>query len=171
MTTSLHVSALLLDMDGTLVDSTAVVERTWGEWALDADGRLWASEFGQNAYDELNLIEPGGNYGWPVVEGRADAPGMVDPLVTWSTDLASPSGIAVTATGVYLAALRGQRLWGVGFLGDGFADAGASLEGALGRLRDVVQGPDGALWILTQNTDGRGDPRPGDDRLVRITPP
>jgi glucose/arabinose dehydrogenase len=96
---------------------------------------------------------------------------MVDPLVTWSTDVASPSGIAVTATGVYLAALRGQRLWRVGFLGDGFADAQASLEGELGRLRHVVQGPDDALWILTHNTDGRGDPRPGDDRLVRITPP
>jgi glucose/arabinose dehydrogenase len=137
----------------------------------DPSGRMFASEFGQNTYDELNLIEPGNNYGWPVVEGRADAPGMVDPLVTWSTDVASPSGIAVTATGVYLAALRGQRLWRVGFLGDRFADAQASLEGELGRLRDVVQGPDGALWILTQNTDGRGDPRPGDDRLVRITPP
>src|SRR5690606_25099263 len=68
----------------------------------DLRGRMFASEFGQNTYDELNLIVPGGNYGWPVVEGTAGAPGMVDPLVTWSTDVASPSGIAVTATGVYL---------------------------------------------------------------------
>lgn len=138
--------------------------------AWDADGRMLASELGQNAYDELNVIEPGRNYGWPVVEGRGDVPGMVDPVVTWSTDLASPSGIAVTEDGVYVAALRGQRLWAVGFLPDGFADAGDALVGELGRLRDVAVGPDGALWILTQNTDGRGTPRDGDDRLVRIEP-
>lgn len=137
----------------------------------DADGRMFASELGQNAFDELNVIEPGGNYGWPEVEGRGGGSAFVDPVTTWSTDLASPSGLAVTEDGVYLAALRGERLWAVGFLPDGFADAGDALEGRLGRLRDVVVGPDGALWVLTQNTDGRGTPRDGDDRLVRLLPP
>jgi glucose/arabinose dehydrogenase len=137
----------------------------------DPDGRMFASELGQNTYDELNVIEPGGNYGWPEVEGRGGGPAFVDPVTTWSTDVASPSGIAVTDDGVYVAALRGERLWAVGFLPDGFADAGDALEGRLGRLRDVVVGPDGALWVLTQNTDGRGTPREGDDRLVRILPP
>ncbi|WP_260458605.1 PQQ-dependent sugar dehydrogenase [Actinotalea ferrariae] len=140
--------------------------------AWHPDGRLLASEFGQNTFDELNVVEPGGNYGWPVVEGRADDPDgdFVDPVTTWSTDVASPSGIATTDDGVHLAALRGERLWSIGFLGDGFADAGDSLEGVLGRLRDVVRGPDGALWLLTQNTDGRGEPRAGDDRVVRVLP-
>lgn len=137
----------------------------------DPDGRMFASELGQNTYDELNVIEPGGNYGWPEVEGRGGGPAFVDPVITWSTDVASPSGIAVTDAGVYVAALRGERLWAVGFLPDGFADAGDVLEGRLGRLRDVVVGPDGALWVLTQNTDGRGTPREGDDRLVRLLPP
>ena len=136
----------------------------------DPDGRMLASELGQNTYDELNVIEPGSNYGWPVVEGRGDVAGMVDPVITWSTDVASPSGIAVTDAGVFVAALRGERLWAVGFLPDGFADAADALTGELGRLRDVHLGPDGALWILTQNTDGRGSPRDGDDRLVRIEP-
>ena len=136
----------------------------------DAAGHMFASEFGQSTVDELNLIEPGGNYGWPEVEGTAGAPGLTDPLVTWSTAEASPSGLAVTQDAVYLAALRGERLWKVPLEGGGVGTPVVALDG-LGRMRDVVLGPDGALWILTQNTDGRGSPRQGDDRLVRILPP
>ena len=137
----------------------------------DPDGRMFASEFGQSTFDELNLIEPGANYGWPEVEGMGGGPGFVEPLVTWSTADASPSGIAVTPDGVYLAALRGARLWWVPFAGDGVGEATPFLTGELGRLWNVVLGPDGALWILTQNTDGRGTPQPGDDRLLRMLPP
>jgi glucose/arabinose dehydrogenase len=139
----------------------------------DGQGRMFASEFGQDTFDELNLIEPGANYGWPLVEGVAEGggpEGMTDPLVTWATDDASPSGLAVTDRGVVLAALHGARLWFVPFEGDGVGDPQVVLSG-LGRLRDVVLGPDGALWVLTQNTDGRGTPQPGDDRLVRLLPP
>ncbi|HEY3437162.1 MAG TPA: PQQ-dependent sugar dehydrogenase [Actinotalea sp.] len=136
----------------------------------DAGGRMYASEFGQDTWDELNLIEPGADYGWPAVEGTAGAAGMTDPLVTWPTDDASPSGIAVTPSAVYLAALRGERLWRVPLDGGRAGTPTVALDG-LGRLRDVVLGPDGALWMLTQNTDGRGDPRAGDDRLVRVLPP
>lgn len=147
--------------------------------AWTPDGTMLASEFGQNAYDELNRIEVGANYGWPTVEGAAgatraeaaDGSELVDPLVTWSTDEASPSGIAVSDDAVHLAALRGERLWTVPLadLATERAAPTASLD--LGRLRDVVVGPDGALWVLTQNTDGRGEPREGDDRLVRLRPP
>ena len=136
------------------------------------DGRMLASEFGQNTFDELNEIVPGANYGWPQVEGAGGAAaGFVDPLVTWSTAQASPSGIAVTDDAVYLAALRGQRLWVVPVLPDGVGEPRAVLVGELGRLRAAATGPDGALWLLTNNTDGRGDPRDGDDRLVRLLPP
>lgn len=141
------------------------------------DGRLIASELGQNAYDELNVIVPGGNYGWPEVEGRSEAgtaQGFIDPVLTWSPGIASPSGLAVTDLGVYVAALRGQRLWEIGFepgAPEGLADAGDTLVGELGRLRDVVVAPDGALWVLTSNTDGRGAPGVGDDRVVRLLPP
>ena len=137
--------------------------------AWTASGELWASEFGQNTWDELNRIEPGSNYGWPVVEGVAGADGFADPVAQWPTAEASPSGIAIVGDTIFLAALRGQRLWQVD-ISDG-AVAGqpvAAFTGGFGRLRDVVAVADGALWVLTNNTDGRGDPRDGDDRLLRV---
>jgi glucose/arabinose dehydrogenase len=133
--------------------------------AWDADGQLWAAEFGQDAWDEFNRIEAGGNYGWPIVEGIAGDPDFVDPVLQWSTDEASPSGLAYADGRFYLAALRGERLWVVDASG---ASAQAALVGAYGRLRDVVAGPDGTMWILTNNTDGRGDPRAGDDRIIQL---
>ncbi len=136
----------------------------------DASGRMFASEFGQDTWDELNVITPGGNYGWPQVEGSGGGSRFVDPVATWGTDDASPSGIAVTDDAVYLAALRGQRLWRVPLTTGGVGQPVVALDG-LGRLRAVAVGPDGALWILTNNTDGRGDPRDGDDRLVRLLLP
>lgn len=135
----------------------------------DGRGRMFASELGQNTFDELNLIEGGANYGWPEVEGPGGGEGFTDPLLTWDPAEASPSGIAVTDDAVHVAALRGARLWSVPVMDDGVGDATASLD--LGRLRDVVAGPDGALWILTGSTDGRGTPRPGDDRVVRVRAP
>lgn len=137
----------------------------------DSSGRMFASEFGQNTWDELNQITPGTNYGWPQVEGAGGVAGFADPLVTWPTSEASPSGIAVTDDAVYLAALRGRRLWVVPLTADGVGEPRAVLVGELGRLRAAAIGPDGALWLLTNNTDGRGDPREGDDRLVRMLPP
>lgn len=138
--------------------------------AWDEGGRMYASEFGQDTTDELNLIVPGGNYGWPVVEGAGGAEvGFVDPIAQWPTSEASPSGIAYADGAIHLAALRGQRLWTVPVVGGIAGEPTASLD--LGRLRTVVAGPDGALWILTNNTDGRGEPREGDDRLVRVLPP
>ncbi|WP_435744997.1 PQQ-dependent sugar dehydrogenase [Microbacterium sp. PMB16] len=134
--------------------------------AWDGEGTLYASEFGQDTWDELNVIEAGGNYGWPDVEGIADRDGFVDPVQQWTPDEASPSGIAVVDGAVYIANLRGERLRTVPL-----SDLTASQEyfvGDLGRLRDVVVAPDGALWMLTNNTDGRGDAAAGDDRVVRI---
>lgn len=133
----------------------------------DRQGRMYASEFGQDAFDELNLVAPGGNYGWPLVEGGGGAPEYVDPLVTWSTDEASPSGIAVTDDAVYLAALRGQRLWRVPVSDGVVGPPEPFLSGELGRLRDVVATPDGDLLVLTNNT-ARGDPGEDDDRLVSL---
>jgi glucose/arabinose dehydrogenase len=138
--------------------------------AWDEDGTLYASEFGQDTWDELNVIEPGGDYGWPTVEGIADREDFIDPVQQWAPDIASPSGIAVASGSVFIANLRGERLREVplsdlGVSGDSFAE---DTDDGLGRLRDVVVAPDGALWVLTNNTDGRGDPREGDDRVVRI---
>ncbi|GEK21352.1 PQQ-dependent sugar dehydrogenase [Cellulomonas xylanilytica] len=137
-------------------------------WA--PDGRMFASEFGQNTWDELNLIEPGGNYGWPEVEGLSDgaADGFSEPLAVWATTDASPSGLAVTDDAVYLAGLRGERLWRVPLTQVGVGTPQALLEGEHGRLRAVEPAPDGSLWVVTGNTDGRGDVRDGDDRILRV---
>jgi glucose/arabinose dehydrogenase len=137
--------------------------------AWTADGTMWASEFGQNTWDELNRIEPGANYGWPLVEGVAGREGLVDPVAQWATSDASPSGIAAAGDTVFVAGLRGERLWQVDTRVDGEVDDPVeAFAGEYGRLRDVVAVPDGSLWVLTSNTDGRGSPRPDDDLLLRV---
>ena len=139
--------------------------------AWDPAGRLYAIEFGQNKVDEVNLIRPGRNYGWPVVEGKGDTDGgrFTNPLVTWPTSDASPSGDAIAGGTLYVAALRGERLWTVPLHADGgLGDPKAEFTGRYGRLRTVVVAPDGALWLTTSNTDGRGNARPGDDRILRF---
>ncbi|ABS02810.1 PQQ-dependent sugar dehydrogenase [Kineococcus radiotolerans] len=150
--------------------------RTWSYghrnpqgFGWDAGGRLIAAEFGQDTWDELNVVRAGGNHGWPEVEGPGDGGGrFVAPVQTWTTDQASPSGIVVTPDAVYVAALRGQKLWRVPLNPDGSTGSpDAYLDGTLGRLRTVEVGPDGSLWVLTSNTF-RGQPRAGDDRLVRV---
>ncbi|MFD2079732.1 Glucose/arabinose dehydrogenase, beta-propeller fold [Actinopolymorpha cephalotaxi] len=137
---------------------------------FDPQGRLWASEFGDKAADELNRIRAGGNYGWPVLEGRGGARrGYVDPLAQWPTDDASPSGLAYADGSMWLASLRGERLWRVPVAGGRVTGASkAFLVGTYGRLRHVARAPDGSLWLLTNNTDGRVSPRPGDDRILRL---
>jgi glucose/arabinose dehydrogenase len=132
----------------------------------DSDGRMYASEFGQDTWDELNVIEAGGNYGWPEVEGIADQDGFIDPVQQWSTADASPSGLAVTEDAIVIAALRGERLIEVPL--DDLGSSSAHLVGDHGRLRDVVVTPDGDLWVLTNNTDGRGDPGAQDDLLLEV---
>lgn len=141
--------------------------------AWDTKGRLWASEFGQDTWDELNLIQPGKDYGWPVVEGKGSTHGgkYTNPEVRWATDEASPSGLAFWHGALYLGALQGQRLWRVPLTASG--DAGPPeklLDGTYGRLRTVIVAPDGSLWVETSNTDGRGTPGPTDDRILRFAP-
>ncbi|MFF1275631.1 PQQ-dependent sugar dehydrogenase [Streptomyces marokkonensis] len=137
--------------------------------AWDAEQRLFASEFGQNTWDELNAIEPGDNYGWPEAEGRSDDGGFHNPIDQWSTDEASPSGIAYAEGSIWMAGLRGQRLWRIPLKGtEASADPQAFLEGEHGRLRTVVPAGGDKLWLVTSNTDGRGNPQDGDDRILEL---
>ncbi len=138
--------------------------------AFDDAGRLWASEFGQDTWDELNLIRPGRDYGWPLVEGKGGAGGLVDPQLVWPTDQASPSGLAWLDGHLWLAALHGARLWRVDVTGARAHDPQAFFVGEYGRLRTVVVAPDGMLWVTTSNRDGRGSPVAGDDRILLVDP-
>jgi len=136
--------------------------------AWDDRGRMWASEFGNQTLDELNLIVKGGNYGWPEIEGDASTKqGMTNPVRVWGTDDASPSGLAYSHGSLWMAALRGARLWEIPLSGDGTETPKAHFTGTYGRLRTVV-GVDGGLLLTTSNTDGRGTVQDGDDRILRI---
>ena len=129
--------------------------------AFDRARNLWATEFGQNTTDEVNLITNGANYGWPVVEGRSNDSRFVNPKWTWSPAEASPSGLAVKGDSLYAAALRGQRVWRLRFSGTTISSAEPLLRGVYGRVRTVMQNPrDGAIWLMTSN---------GDDSVVRYT--
>jgi glucose/arabinose dehydrogenase len=139
--------------------------------AWDEAGRLYAAEFGQDTWDEVNRIEPGKNYGWPICEGNCNDPRFANPLVTWSTAEASPSGMAIQHGQIYVAALRGQRLWQIPLNPDGaIGQPQALFVNQFGRLRTVVPASDGTLWVTTSNRDKNGKPTPDDDRILNITP-
>ncbi|MDA2806439.1 PQQ-dependent sugar dehydrogenase [Nocardiopsis suaedae] len=133
---------------------------------------LLATEFGQDTWDEVNAVRPGGDHGWPGVEGEGGGEGQVDPLVVWRPPEASPSGAVVAAGSLWVAALRGERLWRLPLTGDPEDPVGepeALFTGEFGRIRDVAAEPGGgAVWIATSNRDGRGDPAADDDRIIRI---
>lgn len=137
--------------------------------AWDDKQRLWAAEFGQDTWDELNQIKPGGNYGWPVVEGESDDSKYLNPVAQWHTDDASPSGIAYAEGSIWMAGLKGERLWRIPLDGTkASAEPQAFLEGDYGRLRTVVSAGGDKLWLVTSETDGRGSPGAGDDRILEL---
>ena len=134
------------------------------------DRQLYAAEFGQNTWDELNVITAGTNYGWPAAEGVSGLDGMADPIAQWRTSDASPSGIAFAQGHIFMASLRGERLWAIPVAdGKRTGEPQAFFTNQFGRLRTVEAAPDGSLWLTTSNTDGRGNSRDGDDRILRIT--
>jgi glucose/arabinose dehydrogenase len=120
----------------------------------------------------VNVLRPGRDYGWPETEGVQGSTGE-PPVLTMHPDDASPSGVAYAAGSLWIAALGGQRLWQQPV--DGGTTTGnpvQHLDGEYGRIRTVEVAPDGALWLITSNTDratwGGTAPRPGDDRILRL---
>ena len=172
---SLNGKILCITQDGKAAPGNPFDNHTWSYGhrnieglAFDADGRLWATEFGERTADELNLVERGKNYGWPEVEGTSDDDGFVNPKVTWGTDECSPAGLAITRSTAFVAALQGECLFAVRLNGEDAGEPKAYVKDH-GRIRSVTTAPDGALWVTTSNTDGRGDLRRGDDRIFRVT--
>ena len=153
--------------DGSLVYSYGHRNVQGLAWA--DDGTLFATEFGQDTWDELNVITPGANYGWPEVEGAGDAGAddeFVDPVQQWPPSEASPSGMAHLDGTLFIANLRGQVLRAVPV--DDPSTSTDHYAGEHGRLRDAVPGPEGRLWLVTSNTDGRGSPGPEDDQILSV---
>jgi len=137
--------------------------------AWDTKQRLFASEFGQDTWDELNAIKPGDDYGWPNAEGKSDNAKYHNPIDQWHTDDASPSGIAYAEGSIWMAGLKGERLWRIPLNGTkASADPQSFLKGKYGRLRTVVPAGGNKLWLTTSETDGRGTPGKGDDRILEL---
>ncbi|MFG2503379.1 PQQ-dependent sugar dehydrogenase [Streptomyces sp. NPDC048441] len=138
--------------------------------AWDEDKQLWAAEFGQDTWDELNEIKAGDNYGWPEVEGKGDNDGFHDPVAQWKTSEASPSGIAYAEGSIWMAGLRGERLWRIPVRGvhPGTVEPQSFLKGEQGRLRTVVAAGGDKLWLVTNETDSRGTPEKGDDKILEV---
>jgi len=140
--------------------------------AFGPDGTAYASELGHRTWDEVNVLRAGADYGWPQTEGIAGSTGE-PPIATIHPDEASPSGVACAEGSLWIGALGGQRLWQLPVAGGAAtADPIAHFVGEYGRIRTVEVAPDGALWIVTSNTDratwGGTDSRPGDDRILRV---
>lgn len=122
--------------------------------AWDSEGRLWASEFGPEVNDELNLIQAGGNYGWPEVTGAPGRREFIDAKVVWaSTAESSPSGLEIVGNTAFLGALRGQRIWSVPLEGENAGTPVAHFTRQYGRIRSVSLAPNGELWTLTNNNN------------------
>jgi glucose/arabinose dehydrogenase len=140
-------------------------------------GDLWASEHGPSGNDEINVIQSGANYGWPIIQGSSGASGMQTPIAFYSSAIA-PSGASFYrgqqlqqfANNLFVATLRGTHLLRITTDARRITTQERLLDGTFGRLRDVVSGPDGYLYFCTNNRDGRGNPMAGDDRILRIVP-
>lgn len=174
---SLAGKILRVRPDGGAAPDNPYGNRTWTYGhrnveglAFDAAGRLWATEFGDQRADELNLITKGRNYGWPVVEGRSSAGEFAQPRLTWSpTSRCSPAGLAITRATAFIGALQGQCLFAVPLDGTQAGPAKAYFAAEHGRIRGVDVAPDGSLWVTTSNTDGRIQPGQNDDKILRIS--
>ena len=185
---ALNGKILRLNEDGTTPPDNPFASPvySWGHrnpQGIDWDpqtGALWATEHGQSALDELNLVEAGRNYGWPEIQGGQTRPGMEAPVLFFAETVA-PSGasfyrgarIPTFTNNLFFATLRGNHLHRVRFDPADrrrVLDHERLMDGRYGRLRDVATGPDGALYFTTSNRDGRGQPTLDDDRVLRIVP-
>lgn len=141
--------------------------------AWDESGNLFVTELGPTKNDEINLVQPGKNYGWPEQE-CAGSEKFVDPLVCYDPAM-EPGGIVFYSgdklnleNSLIMAGLRGSGLFSLN-IDNNMIDEQKSIISGIGRIRDVNQGPDGYLYLITSNTDGKAFPDKNDDKLLRIT--
>jgi glucose/arabinose dehydrogenase len=160
---------LRMNADGSDVQIWSSGHRNVQGLAWDRAGRLWETEFGQDTYDEVNLIHHGDNGGWPTVEGPGTGGGrFVAPKLTWRpTSSASPSGAAIIGSTLYVGTLQGKAVFRIALSGTRATKLSPIVTG-YGRIRAVTRAPDGSLWVATSNTDGRGTPGRTDDRILKV---
>ncbi|MDR7277186.1 glucose/arabinose dehydrogenase [Catenuloplanes atrovinosus] len=173
--TSLNGKILRIRTDGTSPDDDPIYSsghRNVQGIAFGPDGTAYVSELGHRTWDEVNVLREGADYGWPETEGVEGGTGTA-PIWTVHPDDASPSGMAYARGSLWIGALGGQRLWQLPVeAGRVTGEAIEHYPGEYGRIRTVELAPDGALWLVTSNTDqstwGGVAPRPGDDRILRV---
>jgi glucose/arabinose dehydrogenase len=141
--------------------------------AWDDQGRLWSTEHGPSGLgsccDELNLIQKGNNYGWPTIQGDKTQPGMLTPkLHSGNNNTWAPSGIAFLNNKLYFSGLRGQALYSTNVQSQNVSNLKELYKNQYGRIREVIVGPDKSLYITTSNQDGRGSPKSGDDKIIKL---
>lgn len=131
-------------------------------------GILYESEHGEIQNDEINILVPGGNYGWPIYQGNDNVQGYQSPFVVYTNFTLAPLGMAFYNNKLYIAGLRGSQVRQINLAENGTSITGQqAILTQLGRIRDVVA-HDGYIYICTSNTDGRGIPEVGDDKIIRI---
>lgn len=143
--------------------------------AWDDKGQLWSSEHGRSGamsgYDEINLIKKGANYGWPVIEGGESRAGMEKPAVhSGADDTWAPAGLAYLDGSLFFGGLRGETLYEAKIHGNDRLAIKAHFKGEYGRLRTTAVDPAGQMLVTTSNTDGRGETKPSDDKIIRLNP-
>lgn len=170
---SLGGKILRLNLDGSIPDDNPVPDsyvysaghRNPQGLAWTSDGKLYASEHGNRANDEINLIEAGQNYGWPIIEGKEQQEGLISPIFTSGDGTTwAPSGMDVYENKLYVAALRGTAVLEFDLAANSYHEVITDV----GRVRDIwIDGDD--MYMITNNTDGRGTPQQGDDKLYKIS--
>ena len=185
--TSTAGKILRIELDGTIPKDNPIIDspvyslghRNPQGLAWNSKNVLYSSEHGQSAHDEINIIQPGANYGWPLVQGNEDSTEVMiqKPLIHSAEDTWAPSGITFANQGPWqgellVATLRGQQLLAISLNGKGTVvkNVESWLKNEYGRLREVIQGKDGSIYLTTSNRDGRGNPDIADDKIIRLIP-
>lgn len=141
----------------------------WDKW-----GNLWETEHGPTGVfpnccqDEINLIVKGGNYGWPESVGDTVQQGTEAPVAHSGRNTWAPAGVAYKDKSLFFGGLKGEALYEAVIDNGKVTEFKEHFKNRFGRIRDVVAGPDGALYITTSNQDGRGKPESGDDKIIRV---
>ena len=173
---SLGGKILRINKDGSVPSDNPFRNYVYAYGLRDPQGITWnpltkemyASDHGATRNDEINIITKGGNYGWPIYQGTESAQGYIKPLAIYTDFTLAPSGIAYYNGALYVAGLRGSQLRKITLSTGGNSVTGEeALFTNLGRIREVVS-HDGYMYIATSNRDGRGIPKSGDDKIIKI---